>query len=76
MAITIPDIGDSNWGGPLNTALTSLDTRTTALESKFVAVPTTPTSSGVAGQIAYSSTHLYVCVATNTWRRVELVSWS
>lgn len=76
MAITTPDIGDSNWGGPLNAALTDLDTRTTALEDKFVAVPTLPNSSGIEGQIAYSGTHLYVCVDLNTWRRVELTSWS
>jgi len=33
MAITTPIIGASGWGTTLNTALNSLDTRTTALES-------------------------------------------
>lgn len=76
MAITIPAVGDSNWGPVLNTALTSLDTRTSAVEAKFRAVPSTAGSTGVAGQIAYDSTYLYICVATNTWKRVALSTWS
>lgn len=35
-------------------------------------VPATATSTGTAGMIAYSSTHLYVCVSTNVWRRVAI----
>jgi hypothetical protein len=35
-------------------------------------VPVTVTSTGTAGQLAYDSSHVYVCVATNTWRRASL----
>lgn len=35
-------------------------------------VPSTPTSTGTRGQIAANETHLYICVATDTWRRVSL----
>ena len=35
-------------------------------------VPDTITSSGTKGQLAVNETHLYVCVATDTWRRVAL----
>lgn len=38
-------------------------------------VPSTSTSTGSVGQIAYNSTHIYLCVATNTWKRAELASW-
>jgi hypothetical protein len=38
----------------------------------LVPVPATSTSAGTAGQVAASSTFLYLCVATNTWRRVAL----
>lgn len=75
MTIIKPTVGQAEWGPVLNTALDGLDTRTTALEAKFVAVPATATSTGVAGQIAYSTTYLYVCVATNTWKRVAITSW-
>jgi hypothetical protein len=40
-----------------------------------VAVPATATSTGTAGRIAYDSTHVYICIATNTWRRAALSTW-
>ena len=41
------------------------------------AVPPTFNSAGTPGQIAWDSTYFYVCVATNTWKRVQLniTSW-
>lgn len=40
------------------------------------ATPTSNTSNGVAGQIAYSSNTLYVCVANNTWGKATLdLAW-
>lgn len=41
----------------------------------LVSVPSTPTSSGDVGQMAISSTHLYICVLANTWRRVAHSTW-
>jgi len=32
--------------------------------------PTSATASGSKGEITYDSAHLYVCIATNTWRRI------
>jgi hypothetical protein len=40
-----------------------------------VAVPSTATSTGVTGQVAFDSTHAYFCTATNTWRRTTIASW-
>lgn len=37
--------------------------------------PTSATSSGTAGDIRYDSNYLYVCVATNTWKRSALATW-
>ena len=37
--------------------------------------PATSTSTGVAGTLAYDSSNVYVCVATNTWKRSTLTSW-
>jgi hypothetical protein len=34
--------------------------------------PTGPTAVGVAGQIAADTNYIYVCTATNTWKRVVL----
>jgi hypothetical protein len=32
----------------------------------------TSTATGTAGQISYDSTYMYICISTNTWRRVAL----
>ena len=39
------------------------------------AAPATSSSTGVPGQIAYDNNYVYVCVATNTWKRSPLTSW-
>jgi hypothetical protein len=36
------------------------------------AIPTSNTANGKQGQLAYNNTHLFVCVANNTWGRVAL----
>jgi len=43
---------------------------------EFVTAPAAANSTGTAGQIAYASGFLYVCVATNTWQRAELATWA
>lgn len=40
-----------------------------------VAAPGSAGATGVAGTIAYDATHFYVCIATNTWVRTDLVTW-
>lgn len=40
-----------------------------------VAAPASATATGVAGQIAYDATHIYVCVATNVWVRAVLATF-
>lgn len=44
-------------------------------KSVMTTVPTSATATGTAGQIAADASYLYVCVATNTWRRVALTTW-
>lgn len=38
-------------------------------------VPATSTTAGVQGQIAWDTNFIYVCTATNVWRRAALSSW-
>jgi len=37
--------------------------------------PTTKTSTGSTGQIAYADPYFYICVGVNTWRRVPVAAW-
>ncbi len=43
---------------------------------QMVSAPAAADSTGTAGQLAYDSSYLYVCIATNTWVRTELATWS
>lgn len=43
--------------------------------TRAVPVPANPTSSGLPGDIAYDSTHVYICVAANTWRRMNATTF-
>lgn len=42
------------------------------LDAHDVNIPATSTSTGTKGTIKWDGTNLYVCTATNTWRRVAL----
>lgn len=56
----------------------SLNSLRAYIDDRFVketAVPTAPNSPGAFGEIAVSTTYLYVCVGANTWRRTQLSSW-
>jgi hypothetical protein len=37
--------------------------------------PSTTSSDGIAGDLAYADPYLYVCVANNNWRRVPVAAW-
>ena len=37
--------------------------------------PSTASSAGSAGDIRYDSGYVYVCIATNTWKRAALTTW-
>ena len=37
--------------------------------------PLTKTDSGTAGEIRFTSDHIYVCTATNNWKRVAIADW-
>ena len=37
--------------------------------------PSSATATGNKGEICYDSNYMYVCVATNTWKRAALASW-
>ena len=38
-------------------------------------VPAGPSSTGVRGAIIYDNDYIYMCVQTDTWKRVAISSW-
>lgn len=47
----------------------------TRLHSHRGSAPATAGSAGVEGDIVKDSNYIYVCVATNTWKRAALSTW-
>lgn len=45
------------------------------IEDIWQKVPATATSAGRKGDNAFDANYFYVCVATNTWKRVALSTW-
>ena len=41
----------------------------------LVAPPVSSTATGTTGQISWDANYIYVCVNTNTWKRVALTTW-
>ncbi|MEM0575144.1 hypothetical protein [Flavobacterium polysaccharolyticum] len=52
---------------PIKTTKYNLSTLNTA--------PTSATDVGTLGEIRYTASHIYVCIATNTWVRSPLTTW-
>ena len=49
-------------------------------ETEFVPIitnrtPSSATDTGVKGQVAYDTNYIYVCVATDVWKRVSISTW-
>lgn len=48
----------------------------TTLRLTTSAAPASAVASGTAGDLAWDSGYLYLCIATDTWVRAELLTWS
>ncbi len=69
--ITLPGVnaeGNQNTTG--NAATATVATRVTNTNP-----PSATTDAGTAGEIRYDSFYVYICIATNTWRRAQLGAW-
>lgn len=42
---------------------------------ELVAAPATAASTGTAGHVAYDANYWYVCIGTDTWKRVGIATW-
>ena len=51
-------------------------TATVATRVSDTAAPASASDTGTAGEVRYDSSFIYVCVATNTWVRAALSTWS
>jgi hypothetical protein len=52
-----------------------LDVNSDKIRLRNSNTPSSATSTGNKGEICYDSNYVYICVATNTWKRAALASW-
>lgn len=52
-----------------------LDVNSDAMRLRSSKTPASSSAAGNAGEMCWDASYLYVCVATNTWRRVAHSSW-
>jgi hypothetical protein len=47
----------------------------TSFEDIFNTTPTAANSDGIKGEIAFDNNYIYICTATNTWKRAAISTW-
>ena len=48
-----------------------------SMEIKNITIPSSPTSEGNKGDVVFDENFMYVCINTNTWKRIDLDNtWS
>jgi hypothetical protein len=70
---TTPVAHQGEWDGTLLYLTNSVGIRT--INAAFGPVPASATATGISGQFAYDGSYIYVCTATNTWRRTAIAVW-
>lgn len=72
-AFTVLKNGNVGINTSAPTAL--LDVNGNKIRVRNSKTPTSATDTGNTGDIAWDSNYIYVCVATNTWKRVAIATW-
>lgn len=73
---TPPIIGQVlKWDGEFWIPETDASGANAADRLKNTTAPTAADDPGTAGEVRYDADYIYVCVATNTWKRVLIETW-
>jgi hypothetical protein len=64
-----------NTGSITNVSISNATLSNASITLANVAAPATAANSGTIGTVVFDSDYVYVCVATNTWKRANLNSW-
>lgn len=77
-----PDVGTEvdSWGALVNAIFDAIDADLGAADTQLTLAlasnaPASAGATGSAGQIAWDADYIYICVATNTWKRVAIATW-
>lgn len=78
LALAKVDVGLGNVDNTADASKPVSTDQQTALDGKlntWASVPASASATGTAGQMAYASGYLYICVGTDTWERVAIATW-
>lgn len=64
-----------NVGIATNSPTDKLDVNSNSIRLRTARTPASATATGTQGQICWDSNYVYVCVATNTWKRAAISTW-
>jgi len=53
----------------------SLDINSDSIRVRTNKTPSSASDTGAAGRICWDSNYIYICIATDTWKRVAISSW-
>ena len=72
--------GGSGTGGHFRANSTGgvalrLESSKSAIVTNFNTAPSSSTDTGTTGEIRFTTDYIYICVATNTWKRIALSTW-
>jgi hypothetical protein len=73
--INVGQSDNDKTGDTLRSAFTKVNANFTELYTALGTVPNgtkTATATGTAGQITWDANYIYICTATNTWKRAAL----
>jgi hypothetical protein len=64
-----------NVGIGTNSPTNPLDVNADSVRIRTAQTPATSGAAGNQGEIAWDANYIYVCTATNTWKRVAIATW-
>ena len=64
-----------NVGIGTDSPLVRLDVNANSIRVRTARTPASATAFGNQGEIAWDANYIYICTATNTWKRVAISTW-
>jgi len=64
-----------NFGIGTNAPSQKLDVNSDSIRVRSAKTPASATDTGTQGQLCWDSNYVYVCIATNTWKRAAIATW-
>jgi hypothetical protein len=66
---------EQNLGLNTSSPTKALDINSDSFRLRTAKTPASATAAGETGEICWDANYLYICIATNTWRRIAHATW-